>query len=403
MSARLLLVGIFAVIDRLRKPHAKASPGYNPRVAVLIPAYNEEKVIVRTIRSVLNSDYKNLHVIVIDDGSSDRTCRCGARGLRRRDRRRPRARCSPSPTAARPPPSTTRWTASTKRSMSASTPTPSSPPTPSPSSSPTSKTRAIGAMAGNAKVGNRVNLWTRWQALEYITSQNFERRALDLFHVVTVVPGAIGAWRTAPVKAAGGYPVNTVAEDADLTMNLLEQGFKVDYEDRVAGLHRGAHRRQGTHAPALPLVLRHPAGGLEASRRLRPQQGHGPVRPAQHPHLPDAAAAGLALHRHHVPGRHRQLLHRPALPPRCRLAGQLREAAGLLPRLPAHRLRHLVGSLLAWSAAIPPTRATDGCSSTSGCSASPTARSSPSSCSRPSSAPSTASPSTGTRSSAPPR
>ncbi len=65
---------------------------------------------------------------------------------------------------------------------------------------------AIGAIAGNAKVGNRVNLWTRWQALEYITSQNFERRALDLFHVVTVVPGAIGAWRTAPVKAAGGYP-----------------------------------------------------------------------------------------------------------------------------------------------------------------------------------------------------
>ena len=43
----------------------------------------------------------------------------------------------------------------------------------------------IGAMAGNAKVGNRVNLWTRWQALEYITSQNFERRALDVFHVVT--------------------------------------------------------------------------------------------------------------------------------------------------------------------------------------------------------------------------
>ena len=92
---------------------------------------------------------------------------------------------------------------------------------------------AIGAIAGNAKVGNRVNLWTRWQALEYITSQNFERRALDLFHVVTVVPGAIGAWRTAPVKAAGGYPLNTVAEDADLTMSLLEQGCKVDYEDRA--------------------------------------------------------------------------------------------------------------------------------------------------------------------------
>jgi cellulose synthase/poly-beta-1,6-N-acetylglucosamine synthase-like glycosyltransferase len=78
-----------------------------------------------------------------------------------------------------------------------------------------------------------VNLWTRWQALEYITSQNFERRALDLFDVVMVVPGAIGAWRTAAVKNGGGYHTNTVAEDADLTMNLLEQGYEVIYEDQA--------------------------------------------------------------------------------------------------------------------------------------------------------------------------
>ena len=82
-------------------------------------------------------------------------------------------------------------------------------------------------------MGNRVNLWTRWQALEYITSQNFERRALDLFDVVMVVPGAIGAWRTAAVKAGGGYHTTTVAEDADLTMSLLEQGYEVIYEDRA--------------------------------------------------------------------------------------------------------------------------------------------------------------------------
>jgi len=74
------------------------------------------------------------------------------------------------------------------------------------------------------------------------------------------VPGAIGAWRTAPVKAAGGYPLNTVAEDADLTMNLLEQGLRVDYEDRALAYTEAPHQRQGPHAPALPLVLRHPAG-----------------------------------------------------------------------------------------------------------------------------------------------
>ena len=78
MSARLVIVGLFAVIDRISKRRRVASAGYCPHVAVLIPAYNEETVIVRTIRSVLNSDYKNLRVIVIDDGSSDRTAEVAA-------------------------------------------------------------------------------------------------------------------------------------------------------------------------------------------------------------------------------------------------------------------------------------------------------------------------------------
>src|ERR1035438_337657 len=73
MSARLIIVGVLAIIDRCLRPHREASPGFNPRVAVLIPAFNEEKVIVRTVRSVLNSDYRNLRIIVIDDGSSDLT------------------------------------------------------------------------------------------------------------------------------------------------------------------------------------------------------------------------------------------------------------------------------------------------------------------------------------------
>src|SRR5207302_4418260 len=89
----------------------------------------------------------------------------------------------------------------------------------------------VGAVAGNAKVGNRVNLWTRWQALEYITSQNFERRALNVLGAVSVVPGAIGAWRTSAVRDAGGYHVDTVAEDADLTIALLQRGYRVEYED----------------------------------------------------------------------------------------------------------------------------------------------------------------------------
>ena len=232
MSARLIIVGLFAVIDRTIKPHRDASPGFNPRVAVLIPAYNEEAVIVRTIRSVLNSDYKNLRVIVIDDGSKDRTAEVAATAFAREiaavhvqvltKRNEGKAAALNYALDRINEEIFVGIDADTVIAADAIS-----------KLIPHFEDPRIGAIAGNAKVGNRVNLWTRWQALEYITSQNFERRALDLFHVVTVVPGAIGAWRTAPVKAAGGYPLNTVAEDADLTMNLLEQGLRVDYEDRA--------------------------------------------------------------------------------------------------------------------------------------------------------------------------
>ena len=231
MSARLILVGLFAIIDRLI-PHRRVSGEFNPRVAVLIPAYNEEKVIVRTIRSVLNSDYSNLRVIVIDDGSKDHTFEV-ARAAYVNEIAAGRVQVLGKANGGKAAALNYALErieeefyigidADTVIAMDAIS-----------KLIPHFEDSRVGAVAGNAKVGNRVNLWTRWQALEYITSQNFERRAMDLWNVVTVVPGAIGAWRTAGVKSAGGYPINTVAEDADLTMNLLEQRYKVVYEDRA--------------------------------------------------------------------------------------------------------------------------------------------------------------------------
>ncbi len=231
MSARLLVIGLFALIDRLRRRHPPQGV-YEPRVAVLVPAYNEETVIVRTIRSVLNSDYKNLRVIVIDDGSSDNTFEVARAAY-------------PAEIAAGMLTVLTKPNAGKAEALNFAlqhldeeiyvgidADTVIAPDAVSKLVWHFADER-VGAVAGNAKVGNRVNLWTRWQALEYITSQNFERRALDLFNVVTVVPGAIGAWRTAAVIHGGSYPINTVAEDADLTMNLLEQGYKVIYEDQA--------------------------------------------------------------------------------------------------------------------------------------------------------------------------
>jgi peptidoglycan-N-acetylglucosamine deacetylase len=234
MTGRLLFIGTAAVYDRVQekifgRPAEVAS--YKPKVAVLIPAYNEEKVIVRTVRAALNSNYPSLRVIVIDDGSRDRTLEV-ARAAFVREEAAGRVLILTKPNAGKAEAlnygiehiedaelfvGIDADTIIASDAISRLVPHFINP--------------KVGAIAGNAKVGNRVNLWTRWQALEYITSQNFERRALDVLGAVSVVPGAIGAWRVSAVREAGGYQIDTVAEDADLTMALLRRGYRVEYED----------------------------------------------------------------------------------------------------------------------------------------------------------------------------
>src|SRR5262249_5431795 len=85
----------------------------------------------------------------------------------------------------------------------------------------------IGAVAGNGKVGNRVNLITRWQALEYITAQNLDRRAFASLNCITVVPGAVGAWRRELLEQIGGFSSDTLAEDQDLTLKIRKLGYKI--------------------------------------------------------------------------------------------------------------------------------------------------------------------------------
>jgi hypothetical protein len=234
MTGRLIFIGAAAVYDRLRekifgRPAEVAS--YKPKVAVLIPAYNEEKVIERTIRAALNNTYPNLLVIVIDDGSKDHTLEVARKAfateaadgrviiLGKHNSGKAEAlnygieHIGDAELFVGIDADTIIASDAIARLV------------------PHFINPKVGAIAGNAKVGNRVNLWTRWQALEYITSQNFERRALDVLGAVSVVPGAIGAWRVSAVRECGGYHTDTVAEDADLTMALLRRGYRVEYED----------------------------------------------------------------------------------------------------------------------------------------------------------------------------
>ena len=86
-------------------------------------------------------------------------------------------------------------------------------------------------MAGNVKVGNRINLITRWQAFEYITSQNLDRRAFACLNCITIVPGAVGACRRSLLEQAGGWGSDTLAEDQELTLKIRRLGYRIAYEE----------------------------------------------------------------------------------------------------------------------------------------------------------------------------
>jgi peptidoglycan-N-acetylglucosamine deacetylase len=228
VSGRALIVGILAIIEKLRPDHTKlAEPP--PAVTVLIPAHNEESVIVQTVTSVLLSDLTNIHVIVVDDGSADKTLELLQSNFGRNESvqiihqvNRGKAAALNNALSHAQTEIVVTIDADTEIESDAirkllrhfSDPT-------------------VGAVAGNVKVGNRSRWLTRWQALEYITSQNMEKRAFDLLNCITVVPGALGAWRKKAIEDAGGITADTVAEDADLTIAIRRLGWRITYDEEA--------------------------------------------------------------------------------------------------------------------------------------------------------------------------
>ncbi len=228
VSGRALVIGLLALIEKLR-PDAIVAPDPMPSVTVVIPAHNEEDVIVQTVTSVLASDLQPLRVTVVDDGSADATGDLLEKHFGQDSRVRIIRQVNRGKAL-----SLSRAIAEAKTeivvTIDADTEV-------EPDAigkllrhfgDPT-----VGAMAGNVKVGNRSRWLTRWQALEYITSQNLEKRAFDLLNCITVVPGALGAWRKEAIEAAGGISAETVAEDADLTIAIRRLGWRIGYDEEA--------------------------------------------------------------------------------------------------------------------------------------------------------------------------
>ncbi|MGC2261500.1 MAG: glycosyltransferase, partial [Candidatus Acidiferrales bacterium] len=190
VSGRALFIGLLALAEKLR-PAPQAHPEYQPLVSVLIPAYNEEAVIADTVGSALASRYPKLEIIVVDDGSTDQTSERVLESFGHDPRVRLLRQANYGKSAAL---NHALAEASGEIIVTIDADT-----VVDPDAIPRLVRHfadpRIGAVAGNVKVMNRNRWLTRWQALEYITSQNLEKRAFDLLNCIPVVPGAVGAWR----------------------------------------------------------------------------------------------------------------------------------------------------------------------------------------------------------------
>lgn len=227
----LIINTVLSLMHRRRHRFGRRANGYKPLVTVLVPAYNESTVIIKTVRSLLKSSYRHLEIVIIDDGSKDDTWQI-AQALSRKSKRVRAYTQHNGGKAAALNHGLRRAKGEVIICVDADTVFPAN----------TVgrlvrhfNDETIGAVAGSVKVGNVQNYLARWQALEYTVSIHLERSAHAYLGAIMIVPGACGAWRRDAIIAAGGYSKRTLAEDCDLTLAVHQAGYRVIQDNSAVG------------------------------------------------------------------------------------------------------------------------------------------------------------------------
>ena len=232
---RLLVIGVLAYLQKRREtimPNTLSMDNY-PLVSIIVPAYNEEVNAVNSIHNLLKCTYPLFEIIFIDDGSKDATSEKIAAAFANH----PQIKIFTKPNGGKA--SALNFGvahSSADYVVCIDADTQLAPDAVSMlmrnffAPAPGTKT---GAVAGTVKVGNEVNILTRWQSIEYIIGQNFDRKAFAQVNAITVVPGAIGAFDKQVLLEAGGFTTDTLAEDCDLTIRILKAGYIVANEENA--------------------------------------------------------------------------------------------------------------------------------------------------------------------------
>lgn len=224
--ALLLVLAAADVLRRRRRPPPLAAA--LPPLVVIVPAYNEAAVIAGTVRSLLTSDHPALRVLVVDDGSRDETAAVvralvpGSQG---------RLALHVQPANAGKAEALNAGLAQVGEGELVATVDADT------LVAPDALRRLCAALLGqgadaaasNVKVGNRVNVLTRWQSVEYVLGLNLSRRAQAALGCITTIPGAACAFQPAALAAVGGFSTDTVVEDTDLTLSLQRAGRSIVY------------------------------------------------------------------------------------------------------------------------------------------------------------------------------
>ena len=201
-------------------------------VTCIIPAYNESKVIERTILSVLASRGIDVEVLVMDDGSSDDTAEVVSQAFYFE----PRVKLHKLKNGGKARALNEGFKLASHEVVIALDADTIFLPDTIVELARGFDDPKVAAVGGRAAVGNTQHFVARWQALEYVIGQAIERRAWQLLGVVSVVPGAVGAWHRDAVLAVGGFGTDTLAEDCDLTITLQVHGWKVGYAPNAVAL-----------------------------------------------------------------------------------------------------------------------------------------------------------------------
>lgn len=255
---RVLFMAIIATREFFREKKYSLQPFWSPDgqgaplVSIIVPAYNEEVNAVGSVQSLLKGDYPNYEIIFVDDGSIDQTYQRVSTAFDGN----PKVRVFTKPNGGKA--SALNYgilqskadfviciDADTKLKKDAvsrlmehfgENKNNEGKKLRHMTEEGMSGKGIVGAVAGNVKVGNEVNMLTRWQSIEYISSQNFDRKAFAYLNAITVVPGAIGAFRKKAIEDAGGFTTDTLAEDCDLTVRILRCGYIIDNDNRAIAM-----------------------------------------------------------------------------------------------------------------------------------------------------------------------